>query len=170
MQHTVFLFALALTSPFVPEGQTRQTLPPADRKAVMEAAQGNMAEVRLGKLAQQKGSSAFVRDFGRMMVRDHGAAYAELQRIEREYSLSFPRDISAKHKAVYNRLSKLSGTAFDRAYRAEMRKDHERDVKVYTKNSRVLKNDDVRGYFVKNLPAIEMHLRIIKEGRMPTPH
>ena len=37
----------------------------------MKASQGGMTEVEAGKLAQEKGASQDVKDFGAMMVKDH---------------------------------------------------------------------------------------------------
>ena len=46
----------------------------ASEKFIKDAIQGNLAEVAVGKLAQQKGASQGVRSFGAMLVSDHGAA------------------------------------------------------------------------------------------------
>ena len=44
-----------------------------------KAAQGGMAEVKLGQLAQQKGTADSVKKFGARMVEDHGKAGDELK-------------------------------------------------------------------------------------------
>src|SRR5438309_2156957 len=49
----------------------------SDQTFVMKAAKGGMAEVELGKLAAQKGSSDQVKKFGQRMVDDHGKANDE---------------------------------------------------------------------------------------------
>ena len=55
---------------------------PPDKDAtdfVMKAASGGMMEVELGKVAQDKGKSQRVKDFGNMMVTDHSNANDELK-------------------------------------------------------------------------------------------
>src|SRR4051812_33046602 len=50
-----------------------------DAKFAVDAANGGMAEVALGKLAKEKGVNAKVKDFGDMMVSDHSKANDELK-------------------------------------------------------------------------------------------
>src|ERR1035437_7234370 len=49
-----------------------------DESFFKNAAEGGMAEVNDGKLAQDKGASQAVKDFGAMMVKDHSAANEKL--------------------------------------------------------------------------------------------
>src|SRR5690349_10245074 len=52
-----------------------------DAKWAVEAANGGMTEVELGKLAQQKATSDRVKNFAAMMVSDHGKAGDQLKQI-----------------------------------------------------------------------------------------
>src|SRR5258707_15201082 len=94
----------------------------ADTKFVKEAADGGMAEVELGKLAADKGSSGAIKQFGQRMVADHSKANDQLKQLASEKKVELPQEPSAKHKATMARLEKLSGQAFDNAYVAEMLK------------------------------------------------
>ena len=51
----------------------------ADQSFFNKAAEGGLAEVDAGKLAQSKGASKEVRDFGAMMVADHSKANEKLR-------------------------------------------------------------------------------------------
>ena len=88
----------------------------SDRAFVMNAAKGGMAEVELGKLAAEKGTRDEVKKFGQRMVDDHGKAGADLKTLAQNKNITLPADIGPKEKALRDRLSKLSGDAFDRAY------------------------------------------------------
>ena len=64
----------------------------------MDAAKGGMAEVELGKLAQDKGSNEQVKNFGKRMVDDHGKAnddlktLFELTKLDTLFQISDTRD------------------------------------------------------------------------------
>ncbi len=95
------------------------------------AAEGNIAEVKLGKLAEEKGQSEEVKKFGKRMVEGHGKAQDELKQIGSRERINLPTDWSRKHAETYDRLAKLSGPAFDKAYARDMVQDHEQDINEY---------------------------------------
>src|SRR5215470_677210 len=57
---------------------------------VREAAGGGLAEVELGQLAQEKGTSEAVKSFGARMVQDHGKAGKELRAIAADKGIQLP--------------------------------------------------------------------------------
>src|SRR5689334_15410130 len=109
--------AIAQTQPGGKMAANRMT---ADSTFVTKAAQGGMAEVKLGNLAKEKAESPDVKNFGQTMVTDHTKAGDELKQIASSKNITLPTDIDAKDQAKYDRLSKLSGAAFDRAYMRDM--------------------------------------------------
>src|SRR5207302_11467093 len=100
----------------------------ADKTFVKKAAAGGLAEVELGQLATEKASSEDVKKFGQRMVDDHGKANDQLKQVASEEHITLPEGLSAKDKATKDRLEKLSGAQFDRAYMRDMVKDHRQDV------------------------------------------
>jgi len=133
-----------------------------DHMFVMEAAQGGMAEVALGRLASEKGSNDRVKQFGQRMVADHGKANDELKSLAESKSISIPTDLDAKHKATEERLSKMSGAAFDRAYIEEMVADHKKDVADFRKEGQSGKDSEVKGWAAKTLPTLEEHYKMVQ--------
>jgi len=132
----------------------------ADHSFVKEAASGGMAEVELGRLAAERASSPEVKQFGQRMVDDHTKANDELKAIAQRKNIALPTDVPSKHKALQQRLSKLSGAAFDRAYMKEMVKDHHHDVAAFQKESRSGKDPDLKAFASNTLPTLQDHLRM----------
>jgi len=126
----------------------------------MEAARGGMAEVELGQLASQKAQSDQVKQFAQRMVQDHGKANDELKSLAQQKNITLPTELDGKHKATHDRLSKLSGAQFDRAYMQDMLQDHRKDVNDFRKESQSGKDPDVKAWAAKTLPTLEEHLRL----------
>jgi predicted outer membrane protein len=71
MRMTVSTFAVVALLSAVP---ALAAVSGADKTFATEAAQGGLAEVQLGQLALQKGSSPQVKEFAQRMVTDHTQA------------------------------------------------------------------------------------------------
>jgi putative membrane protein len=129
----------------------------ASEKFIKEAIQGNLAEVAVGKLAQQKGANEGVRSFGAMLVSDHSAANDKALSVAQSMGMSPPTEPTAKQKATYDRLSKLSGAQFDREFAKAMVQDHQNDIREFEKEAK--KTNDPAAEFAKStLPTLHKHL------------
>jgi putative membrane protein len=145
-------------------GQSNSTTP-SDSMFMQKAAEANTAEVQLGKLAQQKGELVSVQNFGKRMANDHSQANEQLQSIASTAGVTLPTALNAKDQALYDRLSGLSGSAFDRAYMRAMVADHMRDVSQFQKESETAQDQAVRNFASNTLPTLEDHLRKARKVR-----
>ncbi|HEX5230339.1 MAG TPA: DUF4142 domain-containing protein [Bryobacteraceae bacterium] len=147
----------------IPGYTQSNTMSAADKKFVHSAAEGGMAEVQLGQLAEQKASSQDVKDFGHRMVSDHSQANDKLKSLASNKGITLPSSVNAKDKALYDRLSALSGSEFDRAYMNAMVKDHTTDVSEFQKESNTAKDQDLREFASMTLPTLKDHLRMAQD-------
>jgi putative membrane protein len=122
-----------------------------------EAAQGGMAEVRLGQMAADKAKSEAVKSFGQRMVTDHGKASQELKDLAVAESVTLPTEMSADAKASQEKLSGLSGAEFDKAYMEEMLKDHKKDISAFQEEAQQGKDPEVKNWAEKTLPTLQEH-------------
>ena len=158
-----------------PAGQTTPKQPPSpkatsgtttagpDAAFVKEAAIGGMAEVELGNLAKERGSSSDVKQFGDRMVTDHSKANDELKQWAQQKNITLPTELDAKHKATRDKLAKLSGDAFDKAYMHEMLTDHREDVSAFKRESTSAKDADLKAWAGKTLPTLQEHLKLAQD-------
>ena len=137
----------------------------ADADFVKKAAKGGLAEVELGLLAQQRGASDAVRQFGRRMVHDHSDANQELQRLASSKGIQIPQSLDEKDAAERDRLSKLSGREFDAAYIRNMLKDHKEDVAEFESTAKKANDADVKAFASKTLPTLQEHLRMAEQDQ-----
>jgi putative membrane protein len=145
---------------------------PADVMFVKTAAGDGMAEVVLGELAQQKAEAPAVKQFGQSMVTDHTKANDELKALASSKGIDLPAHVPKKHQATADTLSKLSGAEFDKAYAAQMVKDHEKAVADFENASRTAQDRDIKAFAAKILPTLQHHLEMARTlsggGKQPT--
>ena len=142
-----------------PKSSTASKSASADNAFVIKAAQANMAEVELGRVAAEKAMRDEVKKFGQMMVEDHTKAGDELKTIATQKNVTWPTEIDREHKALQSKLSGLSGAEFDRAYMQAMVDGHKKVAADVRKESTSGKDSDVKAWAAKTLPTVEMHLK-----------
>ncbi len=151
-----------------PSDKGDQVVTGGDLAFMNEAAPGGMAEVELGRLAAKLGASNDVKKFGQQMVIDHSKANQELMQLAQGKRVTLPQELLPKHKETMERLSKLKGAEFDRAYIMAMVEDHEKDVTAFNAAATGGTDADVKAFAAKTLPTLRMHLQMIREieGKM----
>lgn len=126
-------------------------------------AQGGIAEVEAGKLAQQKGADPKVKDFGAMMVKDHSAANEQLKALAAGKGIDLPGSSSTSQMATKAKLEVLSGGTFDKSYVDDQVKAHRDTVELLKKEIATGQDPDAKAFAQKVLPTVESHLHAIKQ-------
>src|SRR6185312_6141864 len=134
-----------------------------DQSFFKHAAEGGMSEVEAGNLAQSKGSSAAVKDFGAMMVKDHTAANDKLKSIATSENISLPSSPSTGQMAAKAKLEVLSGATFDKAYIKGQIKAHKQTVALFKKEVASGQDAQAKSFAQETLPTIRTHLKKIRE-------
>ena len=134
-----------------------------DKKFLQDAAMGGISQVAMGKLAAEKGSSDAVKQYGQKMVDDHSKANDELKQVAGAQSITIPDTLDSKHQSRIDKLSKLSGAAFDKAYTKAQVKDHEEDVRAFQDEAQNGNNAAVKDFANKTLPTLQEHLTMAKD-------
>jgi len=134
-----------------------------DAKFAVAAANGGMAEVELGQLAQQKAANPKVKDFGAMMVTDHTKANDEMKALATAKGITLPVAINTDEQKIKDDLSAKTGADFDKAYVSNMIDDHKKDIKEFEDASQNCKDANLKAFAVKTLPTLKMHLDAIQK-------
>jgi predicted outer membrane protein len=117
----------------------------------------NLAEIEAGQMAQDKGESDGVKDFGKMLVNDHKKANEEATRLAEENKITPPNAASEKEQEAAKKLSGLSGAAFDTEFVNHMATGHEEAIAMF--KDKADDGDNAISTFAKNtLPDLEKHL------------
>jgi putative membrane protein len=122
-----------------------------------DAMEGNLAEVAVGHLAQQRGMNPGVRRFGDVLVADHGKANAQAMSLARRHRVAVPRTPGLMARAEYRHLARLRGRDFDRAFIDGMVRDHRKDIGMYEREARA-RDGSVSRFAALTLPTLRKHL------------
>jgi putative membrane protein len=68
-----------------------------------------------------------------------------------------------EHRALYERLSRLSGRAFDRAYMRAMVQDHEKDVREWAAFANSGRSNEFHEWVSGKVPTLRHHLEMARE-------
>jgi putative membrane protein len=126
-----------------------------DKDFVKSVAESSATEVHLGKLAQEKASSDAVKELGKRMVDAHTQTSEQLKQAAAALNMQLTGEPPRKAKKAEEKLAKLSGDDFDRAY-AKMAADEEKQaVKQFEREAKNGKVAGVKDFAGKNLPAAQ---------------
>lgn len=135
----------------------------SDQTFAKKADQGDLAEVKLAQLAQTKSQDPTVRNFAQRMLQDHSQSNDKLKNVASQNNVNLPAQPDAKQQNTYNRLSRLSGVAFDRAYAANQVKDHEHDIALFRQEARDGQNPQIKQFAASTLPVLHQHLTLARQ-------
>ncbi|WP_162601105.1 DUF4142 domain-containing protein [Occallatibacter savannae] len=164
----IFLSTCALSAAVLVCGQTgfsqnTTSASSSDKKFVRSALEGGNAEVKLGQLAAQKGSSDDVKQFGQKMVDDHTKLGDQMKQIAQQQGIEVPDGVPAKDKALEAKLNSLSGDAFDKAYIKAMLQDHKKDLSEFKKEASSGNDTSIKDAASQGSQVISEHLQMVQQ-------
>lgn len=144
--------ANASTGPATLNGSTLD-----DKQFMVKADQGGHNEIGLSKLALEKGVTGAAKTYADKMIADHTKAGNELKPIAQKKGVKLTGDMDADHKTMRDRMSKMSGKAFEQAYMGQMAKDHEETVALLQSEIDNGQDSDAKAWAQKTLPVVKQH-------------
>jgi putative membrane protein len=128
--------------------------------AIFDAA--NTYDVETGLLAGKEGSSPAIREFGKMLARDHQNVRAQGRELAKSLNVTPtpPKDfaLATAHGAAMKSLEKLHGPAFDRAFLQHEVDFHNAVIDAVTKTLLpAIQNAQVKDLVTKVAPAFVAH-------------
>lgn len=127
-------------------------------KFLNEAIRGNLAEAKMGQLAQGHGESKNVREFGKALLSERSIAFEKSSTLAEQLGITPPVEMTADAQMRYEAMSKLTGAEFDRQFTTQMMTDHERDVAAYRAAAVNAGDRRVEAFAEEMLPTLTMRL------------
>jgi putative membrane protein len=132
------------------------------RDFAKEAATGGMMEVELGNIAKKNSATQQVKDFGQMMVDDHTKINNQLKDITSVKNIDIPTMVTTDQQKDIDKLSKETGSDFDKDYVSMMIDDHKKDIDAFKKAGDKITDPDIKSFIANALPTLQKHLDAIQ--------
>ena len=150
------LTTMAHLTPAVAQTAAQHAALASDSSFMQTAGSLGLLQVKLGKLAQEKGSSDVVREFGRRMVADYSKANEELAAGAKQ--AAYPRPVLLRpHQQIFDRFNSISKSAFDKSYMAEMVSEHDDMAGLFQKEAKDGRVQSIKQLASSMLPAVQQH-------------
>lgn len=134
----------------------------SDQQFLDKAYSINQGEIALGRLAEERGTSAQVRDFGKRLENDHQTALDQLRAVAEKERLTMPAKVEREELELYQELGKLSGLSFDQAFTRHMVSGHQHAIELFQEQASHGQNEALRAWAEKQLPVLKVHQDIAK--------
>ena len=107
----------------------------------------------MGKMAQERGVSKGVKDFGKALVKDHADADKKVAKLAKEEKV----DLTASTPPADSHDMKETGPAFDQAFSKEMLEDHKKDVAEVSTARDMTTDPKLKKLLSGILPVLKKH-------------
>ena len=94
---------------------------------------------------------------------DHSKTGQDLAAAAAKVNVEVPSELPRGGKKTRDKLARLSGPDFDRAYAKLMLSDQKDDMEFFTQEARLGKIPEVKDFAAKNLPAIQQRRKMAED-------
>jgi putative membrane protein len=137
----------------------------------------NQDEIAAGKLAQKKGQSADIKNYGRQLVEDHTKSDSDVKAAAKKAGISpsdsaltaHDREMMRTDKSKMDQLKKMSGAEFDKTFAQVLAKDHDHMVSMLRDHKDDLKSPELKQLVDNTIPVLEQHKDMAEKAGRNTP-
>ena len=127
--------------------------PPVTSDVLSKLHESDQKEIEAGKLAQKNGQSQQVRDYGKMLVKDHTAADKKVAGLAKKEKVNLTEGAPSS----MSDMSGMAGSNFDRTFARDMVDDHKKDIAEVTEARDNTKDENLKKLLTDLLPTLQKH-------------
>jgi putative membrane protein len=135
-----------------------------DQRFAMKAASGDMLEIQLGQLAQQKSQNPQVKQLAQMLVKDHTQSSQMLMQVAQQANMQLPKQLMPVHQAMLQEMQQLEGQDFDMAFLHGQAADHLKMVLMFRDAQQQLQNPQLKQFAMQTLPKLRQHKQMVDKA------
>ncbi len=129
-----------------------------DAKFLVNAAEINLEEIQLGQLAQTQGTTAHVKELGKMMETEHTQALGDLKALAAKKQITIPTSLTDDGMSAKKKLMDTKASDFDKDYSNMMVDGHKDAISKFEKAANDSHDSEIRSWATSMLPALRTHL------------
>jgi putative membrane protein len=129
-----------------------------DAQFLVNAAEINLKQIQLGQLAQQKGSTAQVKELGKKMEDAHTKSQRELIALAKNKMVTIPTLPTDDARDAYKDLNDKAGNDFDKAYADKMVSMHKDAISAFENATTDRYDADIKNWAIATLPDMRTNL------------
>ena len=133
-----------------------------DSSFIQMAGSLGLLQVQLGKLAEQKGSSPAVKDFGKQMVTEYSQVNKDLAAAAKQAAFPAPV-LMRQHQQILDLFVSTGGSSFDKKYMAEMVSEHQAATQLFQQESERGRVASLKELASRLLPTVQQHATLATE-------
>ena len=123
----------------------------------------DLYQVQAGKIAETKGQSQGVKDFGTMMVADHTAMSNQLKHLFAATSTAIPTELGPRGKRMIDDLNAAAPADFDKLYLAQQQTTQAGELTLLSAYAEGGESKDIKPAAARNIPKVQAHLAKVNE-------
>ena len=145
------------------EAKFNQDAQQEDAQFLVNASEINLKQIRLGRLAQQRGRTNDVVELGKRMEDSHTKAQRDLQSLAQRKNISIPTSQTHDSRDAYEDLNDESDSDFDEAYANRMVSANEDAISTYENASSDSHDRDIQNWARSQLQNLRTQLDHAKD-------
>jgi len=165
MRKPIFLLAFALSIPLATQAVQSPQSSSVDRSWLIAAHQDNLAEIKSGDLAAEKGHDADVRAAARTLTRDHGNLDAKLRPVAKQLGVKLPTQPNAEQRDEMRKFKSASGVDFDRSWTHDEADGHVKAIELTVREIQHGSLPQVKHLAQSALPVLKKHLHMLQQAQ-----
>ncbi len=134
-----------------------------DRLFLSIAGSAGIMEVKMGELAQQKGLSEDVKQYGNQMVKEHTKINEDFRRLMERLRVEVPDTMNDRNQEMVREQAALAGNEFDQKYIDNMISDHRLGGEKFREAYAIAKNTDYKTWLASMIPVVDHHLKMAED-------
>ncbi|MBW4039776.1 MAG: DUF4142 domain-containing protein [Acidobacteria bacterium] len=132
----------------------------SDKTFLTNASQGNLDEIKLGELAEQKSTNPQVKSFAHTMIVQHKMLQEKMAPFAQQWSIVPPTTLNSDDQQEFDKLSGLSGSDFDKEYISNAVQQHKQALDAFNQEISSTTDQQFKQAVMKGKSVVAAHLKM----------